>query len=46
MGSPCAMLMCEGERVGAHLHTGGEEVLGVAGGLASPLAELLQVIDL
>lgn len=31
---------------GGHLHTGGEEVLGVTGGLGVPLTELLDVIQL
>jgi hypothetical protein len=31
---------------GGHLHARGQEVLGVAGGLAAPLAERLQVGDL
>lgn len=30
---------------GGDLHAGGEEVLGVTGGLGAPLAELLQVLD-
>lgn len=31
---------------GGHLHALGQEVLGVAGGLGAPLAELLQVLNL